>query len=119
MRLIKQIYGIDMEKEQYSKLVSDIPRVGYAISMGCNVTCPYIGRNFDDDWGLEDPTEKSDDKTVEIIREIALKILELRSCIEENDLHNDDIFPQEVAWREDRDSIVVNEAAVYGVFVEI
>lgn len=28
-------------------------------SMGCNVGCPFIGRTFDDNWGLEDPTGKS------------------------------------------------------------
>ena len=30
--------------------------------MGCNVGCPYIGRAFDDNWGLEDPTGKSDEE---------------------------------------------------------
>ena len=41
-----------MEKTQYSKLISDIPSVDVAISMGCNVTCPYIGKDFDDNWQL-------------------------------------------------------------------
>lgn len=41
-----------MEKTQYSKLVSDIPEPDIAISMGCNVGCPFIGRPFDDNWGL-------------------------------------------------------------------
>ena len=46
---------------QYSKLIADIPDVDIAISMGCNVGCPFIGRAFDDNWGLDDPTGKSDD----------------------------------------------------------
>ena len=51
VRLMKEIYGIDMEAEgQYSKLISEIPEVDIAISMGCNVGCPYIGRAFDDNW---------------------------------------------------------------------
>ncbi len=51
-----------MEAEgQLSKLVSDIPDPDIAISMGCNVGCPFIGRPFDDNWGLEDPTGKSDE----------------------------------------------------------
>ena len=49
---MKEMYGIDMEKEQYSKLISDIPEPDIAISMGCNVGCPFIGRPFDDNWGL-------------------------------------------------------------------
>ncbi len=51
VRLMKQLYGIDMEKTQYSKLISDIPEPDIAISMGCDVGCPYIGRAFDDNWG--------------------------------------------------------------------
>ena len=37
-----------------------------------------IGRAFDDNWGLEDPTGKSDDEFKQIIKEIKRKILELR-----------------------------------------
>lgn len=29
--------------------------------MGCDVGCPFIGRAFDDNWKLEDPTGKTDD----------------------------------------------------------
>ena len=57
VRIMKELYNIDMEAEgQFSKLVSDIPDPDIAISMGCNVGCPFIGRPFDDNWGLEDPT---------------------------------------------------------------
>ena len=51
-----------MEQTQYSKLISDIPEPDIAISMGCNVGCPFIGRPFDDNWELEDPTGKSDEE---------------------------------------------------------
>lgn len=78
VRIMKEMYGIDMEQMQYSKLLSDIPEPDIAISMGCNVTCPFIGRSFDDDWGLEDPTGKSDEEFVKIIKEIEKKILKLR-----------------------------------------
>ena len=62
VRIMKELYNIDMEADgQFSKLVSDIPDPDIAISMGCNVGCPFIGRPFDDNWGLEDPTGKSDD----------------------------------------------------------
>ncbi len=78
VRLMKEIYGIDMEKEQYSKLIGDIPNPDIAISMGCDVGCPYIGRDFDDNWGLSDPTGQSDEIFREIISEIENNILKLK-----------------------------------------
>ena len=77
VRLIKDMYQIDMEQNQYSKLVQDIPQVDIAISMGCNVTCPYVGKSFDDNWNLDDPTGKSDDEFIKIIKEIEKKIKKL------------------------------------------
>lgn len=67
-----------MEETQHSKLISEIPDPDIAISMGCNVSCPFIGRAFDDDWGLEDPTGKSDEEFKIIIQEIESRILKLR-----------------------------------------
>ena len=86
VRLMKEIYGIDMEADgQRSKLISEIPEVDMAISMGCNVGCPFIGRGFDDNWSLEDPTEKSDEEFKLVIGQIEKKILELKeSIISEN-----------------------------------
>ena len=75
---MKQMYGIDMEETQYSKLINDIPKPDIAISMGCNVGCPFIGSPFDDNWGLEDPTGKSDEEFVSIIKQIETKILDLK-----------------------------------------
>ena len=77
VRLIKDMYQIDMEQNQYSKLVQDIPQVDIAISMGCNVTCPYVGKSFDDNWNLDDPTGKSDNEFIKIIKEIEKKIKKL------------------------------------------
>jgi len=67
-----------MEATQYSKLISDIPEPDIAVSMGCNVACPFIGRPFDDDWGLEDPTEKSDEEFKIIIAEIERRVMQLK-----------------------------------------
>ena len=39
VRIMKELYGIDMEKSQRSKLLSDIPPVDVVITMGCNVHC--------------------------------------------------------------------------------
>lgn len=78
VRIMKKLYGIDMEQTQYSKLISDIPAPDIAISMGCNVSCPFIGRAFDDNWGLEDPTGKADEAYEAVIKEIEKRIWKLR-----------------------------------------
>ena len=78
VRLIKDMYQIDMEKDQYSKLVQDIPQVDIAISMGCNVSCSYIGKDFDDNWHLDDPTGKSDDEFIKVIKDIEERIKSLQ-----------------------------------------
>ena len=80
VRIMKQMYGIDMEEAQYSKLINDIPKPDIAISMGCNVGCPFIGRPFDDNWGLEDPTGKSDEEFVKIIYVFLTIFLYLLKC---------------------------------------
>ena len=80
--IMKKLYGIDMEKTQYSKLVCDIPTPDILISMGCNVECPYIGMPFDDDWGLDDPTGKSEEEYIKVIKEIEGKVLALRERIQ-------------------------------------
>lgn len=80
VRLIKELYGIDMELTQYSKTIDKIPTPDIAISMGCDVGCPFIGRAFDDNWGLSDPTGKSDDYFIEVINDIVDKIKEMGRC---------------------------------------
>ena len=78
VRLMKQVHGIDMEANQYSKLLSEIPEVDVVITMGCNVQCPYLPCSHREDWGLEDPSGKSDEDFLETIRLIEEKILKLK-----------------------------------------
>ena len=77
VRLMMQLYGIDMEKTQCSKLIDQIPEPDIIISMGCDVGCPYIGRPFDDNWGLPDPTGQSDEAFMEVMQTIQQNILNL------------------------------------------
>lgn len=81
VRLVKQLYGIDMEKKQYSKLLADIPAVDIVITMGCNVECPYLPCKHREDWGLEDPTGKSDEEFIRIIKRIEEKIIEMKCSV--------------------------------------
>ncbi|MGL5259559.1 MAG: arsenate reductase ArsC [Lachnospiraceae bacterium] len=77
VRLMKEIYHIDMEQTQRSKLLAEIPEVDYVITMGCNVECPFLPCKHREDWGLEDPSGKSDDEFRKTIAQIDQKIKEL------------------------------------------
>ena len=70
VKVVKELYGFDMDKNQYSKLIIDMPDVDITIKMGCNVSCPIAPSDYEEDWGLEDPTGKGMDvfrKTAMII----------------------------------------------------
>lgn len=77
VRLMKELYGIDMELTQKSKLLEDIPQVDIVITMGCNVQCPYLPCKYREDWGLEDPSGKSDEEFIRTIQTIEEKIQQL------------------------------------------
>ena len=80
--LMKQLYNIDMEQTQYSKLLNELPAVDIVITMGCNVNCPYLPCKYREDWGLDDPTGKDETTFRETISIIEQKILKLKSSIE-------------------------------------
>ncbi|MGE4283372.1 MAG: arsenate reductase ArsC [Clostridia bacterium] len=82
VRLIKNIYNIDMEQTQRSKLLSDIPPVDVVITMGCNVNCPFLPCKYREDWGLDDPSGKSDEEFKKVIDVIEKKVLELKDKLQ-------------------------------------
>ena len=81
VRLVKDLYGIDMEKTQRSKLIGELPPVDIVVTMGCNVDCPYLPASHREDWGLQDPTGKPDEAFIETIRLIHEKVLDLKRRI--------------------------------------
>ena len=81
VRLMKQLYGVDMEQTQRSKLLRELPPVDIVITMGCGVHCPAIPCRHREDWGLEDPTGKGEEQFLQTIGEIAQKIQKLREDI--------------------------------------
>ncbi len=81
VRLMKAKHNIDMEKDQYSKLMSNIPEADIVVSMGCNVVCPYVPDKINLNWGLEDPTGQPDEKFFEIMDAIERNIFELKNMI--------------------------------------
>ncbi|MBQ6819667.1 MAG: arsenate reductase ArsC [Clostridium sp.] len=77
VRIIKDLYNIDMNESQKSKLISDIPEVDIVIKMGCNVVCPVVSGKHIEDWGLEDPTGKCDEEFINTVRIIEEKVKDL------------------------------------------
>ena len=86
VRLMKQLYGIDMEQTQHSKLLEELPPVEIVVTMGCDVHCPNVPCKHREDWGLQDPTGQGDPVFRETIRTIQEKILALKQWVaaEEN-----------------------------------
>lgn len=83
VRLMKEIYGIDMEKTQKSKLLTKLPPIDIVVTMGCNVNCPYLPCKEKEDWGLDDPTGKTDEEFKKIISTIDLNIKKLKERLSE------------------------------------
>lgn len=81
VRLMKELYGIDMEQTQRSKLLEELPELDVVITMGCNVACPYLPSTHREDWGLEDPSGKGDEEFRKVIAVIEEKIIELKEKI--------------------------------------
>ena len=86
VRWMKELYQLDMETSQYSKLISDIPSVDIVITMGCNVSCPYLPCRYREDWGLSDPTGKSDEEFQKTIKGIYEKVMELAKRIKKGEI---------------------------------
>lgn len=86
VRIIKDLYSVDMNESQHSKLIDDIPEVDIVVKMGCNVVCPFMKSKHEEDWGLEDPSGKSDEefkKTALIIEE---KVKDLATRIKNKEI---------------------------------
>lgn len=89
VRLMKDQYGIDMEKDQYSKVLNEIPVPDIVITMGCNVACPNLPCRYREDWGLEDPTGKSDEEFLKVIQAIHKKILDLKDRVKNGKMNRE------------------------------
>ncbi|MGL4449712.1 MAG: arsenate reductase ArsC [Sarcina sp.] len=81
VRIIKDLYNVDMNESQTSKLISDIPELDIVIKMGCNVVCPVVLGTHIEDWGLDDPTGKSDEEFIKIAKSIEEKVKDLKERI--------------------------------------
>lgn len=80
VRTIKNLYDYDMSN-QTSKTLDKIPKLDIVITMGCNVKCPTIECIHREDWGLDDPSGKSDEEFINTAKTIEQKVLELKKRI--------------------------------------
>ncbi len=81
VRLMKSNYDIDMTVDHYSKTIDALPKVDVVVTMGCNVSCPFLPSQHREDWGLDDPSGKADAVFLETIAAIEKKVLDLKDRI--------------------------------------
>ena len=81
VRIMKQLYDIDMTQSQSSKLLTALPPVDVVITMGCGVSCPLLPCKYREDWGLLDPSGKDDKEFIKTAKLIEQHVLELKENI--------------------------------------
>lgn len=86
VNIMRKLYGVDMNKTQKSKLLSDIPEVDIVVKMGCNVVCPVLPASYIEDWGIEDPTGKSEEEFIKTAKIIEEKVKSLLRRIKNNEV---------------------------------
>lgn len=84
VRLIKERFNVDMLNTHHSKLIDSLPPLDIVITMGCNVSCPYLECKHREDWDLEDPSGQGDEMFNQTIDTIVEKIHDLVLRIESN-----------------------------------
>ncbi|WP_255654873.1 arsenate reductase ArsC [Clostridioides sp. ZZV15-6598] len=77
VKVIKDLYDIDMNKLQRNKLISELPDIDIVITMGCNVNCPWLPCKHREDWGLDDPTGKPMEEFYKTAERIKEKMIDL------------------------------------------
>lgn len=81
VKIMKELYNVDMEESQSSKLIDTLPTIDIVITMGCNVDCPWLPSRHREDWGLDDPTGKPIEVFIETAKTIESKVIDLADRI--------------------------------------
>jgi arsenate reductase len=90
VRIIKDLYHVDMNKTQKPKLIDDLPQeLDVLVTMGCNVECPFIPTKHREDWGLDDPSGLSDEAFLKTAKLIKDKLFILKHKIEQKEINLD------------------------------
>lgn len=80
VRLMKELYGIDMQEHQKPKLVSALPPVDIVIATGCGEACPFLPCKYMEHWEL-DAGGQGDDELRKLIGETEKLILDLKERV--------------------------------------
>ena len=86
VRIMKDRFSIDMEETQHSKLLDELPEIDIVIKMGCNVICPFLPSQYEEDWGLDDPSGKPDEEFHRLIDIIEKNMVDLSRRISEGEI---------------------------------
>jgi len=86
VRIMKERFSIDMEETQHSKLLDELPEIDIVIKMGCNVICPFLPSQYEEDWGLDDPSGKPDEEFHRVIDIIEKNMVDLSRRIIEGEI---------------------------------
>ncbi|MBC3888595.1 arsenate reductase ArsC [Acetobacterium paludosum] len=62
VRLMKELYNINLEENEASRLLKDLPPVDIVVKMDCDNSYPNLPGEFMIDLRLEDPAGKSNDE---------------------------------------------------------
>jgi len=92
VRLMKDMYGIDMEKEQKTKLVSALPPVDIVIATGCGEACPFLPCRYMEHWDFEDTKSQGDEALRELIRATEGKVLDLKERVKSGVVFEEVLF---------------------------
>ncbi len=77
VKVIKELYNIDMNKNQAPKKISELPEVDIVIKMGCNISCPFLPAKIVEEWDLEDPSGDNKEKYALTAKKIEEKVKKL------------------------------------------
>jgi arsenate reductase len=80
VQVIKELYNVDMETQK-SKLIDSLLYIDIIVTMGCEVECPYLPSLHREDWGLDDPTGKSNEVFIETAKTIETIVIDLENRI--------------------------------------
>ena len=86
VRIIKDLYNVNMNATQHSKTTDEIPKLDIVITMGCEVDCPWLESKHREDWGLDDPSGKEDKYFIETAQTIHKNIETLMNQIENDEI---------------------------------
>lgn len=89
VRVVKKLYGVDMAQSQRPKLLAKLPPTDIAVTMGCGVKCPFLPCRHREDWGLDDPTGKTEEEFIKTAKMIEEKILDLKRRINDCVINGD------------------------------